>query len=188
MTSSPPGQELLYHWLRSTFRIKVNGSERVPTNGAVIVATNHSGIVGGLLMASHLVRPLVFIATVDWARVPIWGALMQRYGQVWISTASVLDNRFLDHCRHVLDSGHMLGVMIDGKETNHQFGLPKRGAAYLAARLGAKLLPIRFQRQGRSGCLHVAAPLAGPETVNRDDLITTTNHLVRHLFPSMGTE
>jgi 1-acyl-sn-glycerol-3-phosphate acyltransferase len=172
--------------LRAASRLEVEGLERLPAVGPLIVATNHSGALGGtlggLLLAAYLPRPIVFLATADWARVPLWGALLRRHGEILISRTSILDNRFLDQCQCVLARDVMLGVMIDGKEADRRFGLPKRGAAYLAARLGADLVPIR-REPGRRGRLHVGALVPRPATVDRDTLTAATQHLAAQLFP-----
>jgi len=157
---SPPRR--LGQLLRLVHRVEAEGLDRVPAQGRFIVATPYVGVRGGLLLTALLSRNLVFLASAAFFRFPAARSLV-----VFVSPADMLATRLLDRAGEVLDAGALLGVMVDGEQMDLHPGRPKRGAAYLAARLGADILPVWAQLRGPLARFYVGEPVPKPASVSR---------------------
>ncbi len=130
--------------VRRVHRVQAHGLERVPRHGRVILAANHVGLGlrSGLLLSALLERDVTFLASTVMNRLPLFRTLTRFSPVIFVSRADMLSTRLLDEASAVLGRGALLGVMVDGREMDQRKGLAKRGAAWLAVRLGATLLPV----------------------------------------------
>jgi 1-acyl-sn-glycerol-3-phosphate acyltransferase len=153
--------------LRLVHHVQTEGFDRIPVQGRFIMATNHVGVRGGLLLTSLLSRELVFLTSARFLRFPLIRSLARRTAPVFVSPVDMLATCLLDRAGEVLDAGALLGVMVDGRQMDLRRGSPKRGAAYLAARLSADILPIRVQLRGPLARFHVGECVPMPTAVSR---------------------
>jgi hypothetical protein len=140
------------------------------------LATNYVGVRGGLLLTALLSRNLVFLASSGFFRFPIARSLA-----VFVSPADMLATRLLDRVGEILDASVVLGVMVDGEQMDLRPGRPKRGAAYLAARLDADILPVRAELRGPLARFHVGEPVPKPAAVSRRALDAAMTQVVMAL-------
>jgi 1-acyl-sn-glycerol-3-phosphate acyltransferase len=179
MTPSPSHRAAgwLHRLVRRVHRVEAHGLERVPSRGRVIIAMNHVGlgVRSGLLLSSLLERNITFLASTVMRRLPLSRQLASTFPVLFVSPADMLSTRLLDEADAVLGRGDLLGLMVDGREMDQRKGVTKRGAAWLAVRLGASLLPVSM-RFGLTGLarVRVGEPLPPPSSASRQDLDAST--------------
>lgn len=131
---------------RSILSLKVEGTHHVPSNGPVLLAGNHSGILDGPLVfflsprpASLLTKSEVFVGI--WARACGWlGLIPVHRGQA--------DRAALQAGLAHLAAGGALGVFPEGTRGSGGFDEITDGLAYLALRSGAPVVPIAVSGTG----------------------------------------
>ena len=124
----------------AVLQLSVEGAEHVPTEGPVLLAGNHSGILDGPLVffvsprpASLLTKSEVFVGI--WARACGWlGLIPVHRGQP--------DRAALQAGLAHLAAGGVLGVFPEGTRGSGGFDEIADGLAYLALRSGAPIVPI----------------------------------------------
>ncbi|MFC0673337.1 lysophospholipid acyltransferase family protein [Brachybacterium hainanense] len=124
------------------------GTENLPPRGAVIACGNHSGpfdaIAYGHLLQASGAAPR-FLAKESLFRVPVLGGLLRASGQIPVARGTARTARALDAAERALQRGELIMVFPEGTYTRDPHGWPMRprlGAARLALRTGAPLLPI----------------------------------------------
>jgi 1-acyl-sn-glycerol-3-phosphate acyltransferase len=172
-----PAPRLLRRLVRQAHRVDARGLERIPPQGRAILAVNHVGIGlrSALLLSSLVEREITFLASTVMRRIPLFSTLARAFPVILVSPADMLSTRLLDEAAAAMDRGSLLGVMVDGREMDQRKGLTKRGAAWLAVRLEATLLPlsVHFGLWGRAWAW-VGAPLPPPASVSRAELDAST--------------
>jgi 1-acyl-sn-glycerol-3-phosphate acyltransferase len=131
---------------RSILSLKVEGTHHVPSDGPVLLAGNHSGILDGPLVfflsprpASLLTKSEVFVGI--WARACGWlGLIPVHRGQA--------DRAALQAGLAHLAAGGALGVFPEGTRGSGVFDEITDGLAYLALRSGAPVVPIAVSGTG----------------------------------------
>lgn len=125
---------------RSAFALTVEGRDRVPAAGPILLAGNHTGFVDGPLVwalsprsATFLVKSELFVG--PWARALGW------LGQIPVHRGSA-DRSALTAGLAVLAGGGAVGVFPEGSRGTGQLESIADGLAYLAVRSGARIVPI----------------------------------------------
>jgi 1-acyl-sn-glycerol-3-phosphate acyltransferase len=167
----------LHRLIRQVHRVRAHGLERIPPSGRVILAVNHVGLGlrSGLLLSALLERDITFLASTVMRRIPFFLPLTRAFPVIFVSPADMLSTRLLDEAAGVLGRGALLGLMVDGREMDQRKGLTKRGAAWLALRLEASLLPVSvgFGLTGTAR-VRVGEPMPPPPSASRRDLDAST--------------
>ena len=128
--------------LRTVFGFRVEGREHEPAAGPVIVVSNHLSDLDPLVVGSALRRRVMFMAKHELFRVPgvrWWiaacGAFPVRRGAP--------DRRALRTALEILNGGGVLVMFPEGtRGRDRALRDPEPGAALLAQRTGAALLPV----------------------------------------------
>jgi len=137
-------------WLiaRLLTRLDLSGLERIPRTGALILAPNHLHSMDLPLLFLMPRRPAVFAAE-KWRGTP-GGWLMRAFAPLIFVNRGDADRGALAQATQVLRAGKALGVAPEG--TRSRAGALQRGrngAAFLASRSGAPILPIAAWGQER---------------------------------------
>jgi 1-acyl-sn-glycerol-3-phosphate acyltransferase len=161
-------------WLaaRILTRIDLSGLERVPRSGAVILSPNHLHFLDLPLLFLLPRRPAVFVAE-KWRRHP-GGWLMQAFAPIIFVNRGDPDRGALGQALQVLEDGKALGVAPEGTRSRTGALLRGRnGAAFLASRSGAPILPIAAW--GQEGVIRSLLHFRRPEVhVCVGELMTIT--------------
>lgn len=126
--------------LRTLWRFKSIGSERVPETGPVIVAANHVSYLDPVVLGSGMKRPLTYLAKKELFAIPVLGPLISALG------AKPLDREAggvaaVRAALRVLKDGHCVGIFPEGTRNLDGSAPEKGGVALLAALSGAVVVP-----------------------------------------------
>ena len=201
-----PGAAIIGGFCRLFFGLRVEGVERVPRNGAFIVVANHCSNLDPPMLGwatGHQVGRIVhFMAKIEMRRWPVIG---------WLATQSAVyfvrrgegDRAAQRFSLETLADGRPIALFPEGtRSRDGRMRDFKDGAAYLALRSGALVLPVGISGSqnmfpGRSRMPHrarvtirIGEPMSLSEgttgRVDRDLLATATARLraaVAELLP-----
>jgi len=167
--------------LRALCGFRVEGGDHEPASGPVIVVCNHRSDLDPLVAGSALRRRVMFMAKQELFRVPgvrWWvtscGAFPVRRGEP--------DRQALRTSLRILEGGGVLVMFPEGtRATGRELRPPEPGAALLALRTGATILPVaidgtdvvlpRGARRPRLGAISVriGAPIGVANPSGRPD-------------------
>jgi 1-acyl-sn-glycerol-3-phosphate acyltransferase len=128
---------------RLLYRVEINGSERIPAAGGVILVANHESLFDPWLLALATPRPVRYMAKSELWRYPLVGRALGAFGAFPVERGAG-DATAISRAAELLQRGEVLGIFPQG--TSKQ--LPRRpyhrGAARLALATGAPIVPIRL--------------------------------------------
>ncbi len=127
-------------------RVKVEGLENLPQDGAVMVICNHASNADGMLLMAYVVRklgrPIGWIGKEEALRWPLAGWALKQNGVFGVKRGSG-DLAAFKTAKRVLDEGRPLAVFPEGtRSADGALREAKEGATVLALRSGAAVLPI----------------------------------------------
>jgi len=131
--------------LRCTVRIRVEGLENVPREGALIVAPNHISnidppLIGGWLAPALDRRPRFMAKEQLFKGVVGW--FMRSQGVIAVK-AGGSDVDAYRVARGLLDAGEVMVIFPEGtRSLDGRLGQPKPGVTLLASRGGVPVLPV----------------------------------------------
>ena len=124
------------------FRPTVTGAENIPLEGPVIIAPIHRSNVDFALTLFISKRKVFFMAKDSLFKVPLLGPLITHLGAFPIHRGSA-DRESMAHSEAVLRQGHALVLFPEGtRKEGRQVAPLHDGAMFVAARTGAKVVPV----------------------------------------------
>src|ERR1700722_7053223 len=127
---------------RIFFHPSVTGAENIPLTGPVIIAPIHRSNVDFALTLFISKRKVFFMAKDSLFRVPLLGPLITHLGAFPIHRGSA-DRESMAHSQAVLRQGHALVLFPEGTRQEGRSVAPLHdGAMFVAARTGAKVVPV----------------------------------------------
>ncbi|WP_292672242.1 lysophospholipid acyltransferase family protein [Nocardioides sp.] len=126
--------------VRRRFEVTTHGTEHVPSDGPVILASNHVGIADGPLLAIFSPRPVHVLTKKE--------MFDGRLGRFLLSSGQLPLDRFnsdpaaVKACLRVLRDGGMVGIFPEGARGSGEFHRFHRGTAYLGLVSGAPIVPV----------------------------------------------
>jgi 1-acyl-sn-glycerol-3-phosphate acyltransferase len=165
--------------LSAVWGVRTAGLENIPRSGPLIVASNHVSMLDPLLLASTLApaRKVRYMGKKElfqgWNR-PVGWFLLQ-LGSIPLDRSGA-DMGAMRAALDVLESDGCLGIFPEGTRVKPgEKRAPKLGVSFLAAKTGARVLPVRvtgtaefpraFPLEVRCG-LPLAAPAEGREAAS----------------------
>jgi len=126
---------------RLYFRMRVQGLEHVPREGAAILTPNHKSFWDSFFLGVCTRRHLRFMAKTELIQGR-YGPLLVRLGAFPVKRGEA-DADALETAREVLRQGGLLALFPEGTRVREpdELGDPKRGAGRLALESGAPLVP-----------------------------------------------
>ncbi|MEY4035207.1 MAG: hypothetical protein RLZZ311_384 [Actinomycetota bacterium] len=124
------------------------GAENIPSQGRVIVASNHMSYLDVLVFTHFLYRngrAPRYLGKSGVFKVPVIGKILLAAGQVPVERESTDAKKAVDHAKIILEQGHMLGVYPEGTLTRDPDMWPmvaKTGCARLALQTDTPVIPI----------------------------------------------
>ena len=128
--------------LRTLYRIEVEGTEHVPQDGPVVIASNHLSFLDPLVLGVVLPRPIAFIARGDLFKIPGLGWLLRKLYAIPVERGSG-DLAAVKAAIRALREGMAFGIFPEGRRSRSGKLEPfKTGAAAIALRTGATVVPV----------------------------------------------
>jgi len=124
------------------FRMGRHGLDHIPSEGPVLVASNHRSFSDPFLIGTCLRRPLHFVAKVE---------LFDKRWKAWILLAlgafpikrGESDEEAMETARVILERGGAVGIFPEGTRVRPgPLGEPRSGAGRLALETGAPVVPV----------------------------------------------
>jgi len=128
-------------------RVDVQGADRLPPNGAVVIAVNHLHILDALWAFAVIPRRAVFLVAREFRDRPVVGQLLRLGDSIFVERGAG-DYEAARRAVEVLRGGAALGIAPEGKlSTTGGLIRAQPGFARIAAEAGAPVVPLAMSGQ-----------------------------------------
>ena len=130
--------------LRFFYRVRVEGIENVPRNGAAILAGNHLSFCDSIFLPMVLRRRVTFVAKAEYFEDPKTAWFFRAVGQIPIKReGGSASRRALETAAEVLQQGNLFGIYPEGtRSPDGRLYKGHSGVARLAFETGAPVLAV----------------------------------------------
>ena len=148
-------------YMKLIYALKIDGAERIPAEGPVIIAPNHKSFWDAFFVAAATRRPIRFMGKSELFEGP-GGRMLIRLGAFPVRRGGS-DAEAIETARRILRDGGLLALFPEGTRVRDPAGLgrPHKGAARLALETGATIVPAAITGTERL----FAGPLPRPGRV-----------------------
>ncbi len=123
---------------------EVIGAENIPDKGPLIITGNHFSFSDSIAML-HICPPSIeMFSGANPAFTPWWGKLLPRLWGVLYVYRGTGSRQAIRDAEYVLNQNGFFGIFPEGGAWAEMIRPARPGAAYLAARTGARILPVGF--------------------------------------------
>jgi 1-acyl-sn-glycerol-3-phosphate acyltransferase len=162
------GLPLVLPLCRALFKIRSEGSERIPSRGPALLAFDHVSVLDGPVLAIDVMRrtrrQTRFLVASEVFSTPLVGSILRRYEQIPIRRGEG-DDAALEEAVRAVRGDALVAVAPEGRVSERpDEGLQRvrTGAARIALASGAPLMPVGIwgtqSRWGHAG-LHSGRPI-----------------------------
>ncbi|WP_208587863.1 lysophospholipid acyltransferase family protein [Gracilibacillus suaedae] len=127
--------------LKPKYKVKEEGTENIPTEGAVIICSNHISNYDPPIIGITCPRPIHFLAKEELFKNKLFGFILKKVNTI-VLKRGMNDRNALRKGLEVLKEGNVLGLFPEG--TRSKSGELKRGqagAGFFALRSKATVIP-----------------------------------------------
>lgn len=135
--------------LRTVFRARVTGLENFPTEGPVIVASNHLAFLDSVIISALMPRRVAFLAKSEYVNSPgfkgrVMKALFQVIDIIPVNRTDKKESmKALETALQRLQEGKVFGIYPEGTRSRDGYLYKgKIGVAWLAHMTGATVVPV----------------------------------------------
>jgi len=126
------------------FRLKVTGQENIPQDGPFIIVANHSSLLDPIILGVSIKPKIIFVAAAYLFEIHWLGYLLRKANSIPVQREN--DIKAIKQSLKILQQGGVLGIFPEGGIDRQKNNLPVRaGAAYLATKVGAPIIPIKIK-------------------------------------------
>jgi acyl-[acyl-carrier-protein]-phospholipid O-acyltransferase/long-chain-fatty-acid--[acyl-carrier-protein] ligase len=152
MNHKPPGasvfQFLLRAILRPLFRVRVTGNPEIFRNPRTLIVANHESFLDGCLLGAFLPVKATFVVHTQVAANWFFKLILRFVPHLAVDSASPLAMKLI--CR-LVETGEPVVIFPEGRLTvTGSLMKVYDGAAFVAAKTGATIVPVRIEGAGRS--------------------------------------
>jgi len=128
------------------YRVRAEGLENFPVDGAIILCANHTYVKDLLFIGGMAPRKINWMAKVELFKIPVFGALIKRLGAFPVNRGAH-DRDSVKIVYKVLQSGEPFGIFPEGTRVLDPNNRPpfKRSFVSFAANSGAAILPVALR-------------------------------------------
>ena len=136
--------------IRTIYRMKIIGTKNIPKEGALLFCGNHRSYLDPPAIAATTGRKMGFMAKEELKTNPLFAFLGWAFECIWVKRDSK-DIGPLKQSLQTLKSGDCLGIFPEGTRNGMEKnnGELKNGAAYLALKTGATIVPVGIVGEGK---------------------------------------
>ena len=128
---------------------RVKGRENTPSQGPLLIVANHMSLVDPPLLGVSLGRKVIFMAKKELFHFRVIGYFIRGFGAFPVHRGQ-LDKKAIYQAEQVLADGMALVMFPEGmRSSNGQLRPAFPGAALVASRSGAPILPVGIIGTGR---------------------------------------
>ena len=130
--------------LRGAFTLEVEGVERVPASGAVILASNHQAFCDSLFIPAVVPRQITFVAKAEYFEKRRTAWFFRAVGQIPMHRGGgEKSERSLDEALDLLRRGGALGIYPEGtRSPDERLHRGRTGVARLAIAARCPIVPV----------------------------------------------
>lgn len=133
---------VLRGFYRLVYRIKVEGTENIPKEGAFIICGNHIDFIKVPVIVLFAPRKVNFIAKIELFKNPFLKRLGELFDVIPVKRGKQ-DVDAMKKSLKVLNNGEGLGLFPEGTTRGLEKGVKvKNGAAFMALRTGKPIVPV----------------------------------------------
>lgn len=182
---------LLFPFVWLLYRPKIYGKELMRVKGKAIFVCNHLSMWDPLMLAVLSPRYIHFMAKAELFRT-IWGKLLFYGLLAFPVNRKQTDRTSIRRAMQVLDKGKVFGIFPEGKRSiTGSLDEFEKGAAFLAVRSGAPVLPLYISPQSyvrRQLCIFVGTPIdveSIKETLPKSEQIEAVYDRIGHAIVAL---
>ena len=136
---------LVKGFMKTIFRIEIRGVQNLPQEGGCMVCANHLSMWDPVLLTCFMPRKISFIAKAELKKVPFVGGVLKGCDTIFIKRNSS-DLGAIKLSMKAIEDGKVIGIFPTGtREKNDPNAKPKSGAALIAAKTGATVVPVAIK-------------------------------------------
>jgi len=143
-------------------KVEINGHERLPQKGPVILAGNHVAVMEAVLMAVYTPGMVEFLGTGDIPFDPNYAFIANTYDLIPVNRGN-LDRKGLKMSLDILAQDGILGIFPEGGTWDPAQMQAQTGVAWISYRANVPVIPIGFG--GMNGALKKALRLKHPHLI-----------------------
>ncbi|MDV2683444.1 lysophospholipid acyltransferase family protein [Alkalihalophilus lindianensis] len=135
------GQRISRLYLSSKYKVEIIGEENIPTDGGVLLCSNHISNLDPPLLGAYIKRPIHYMAKQELFEKPILKSLLPKLGAFPVRRG-MSDKQALRKGIEYLKQGEMLGLFPEGtRSKDGKLGKGLAGAGFFALRTDAVVMP-----------------------------------------------
>ncbi|MBR2957492.1 MAG: 1-acyl-sn-glycerol-3-phosphate acyltransferase [Clostridia bacterium] len=166
--------------LKLGLRIKCEGVENIPKEGAFILASNHIHFVDPAVLLANFPRPIHFMAKVEAFKYKITAWLLTQLNTFPVSRGRS-DKASIDYAVKLIENGCVMGIFPEGTRSKdlkpHK---AKAGVALIARQTKADILPCSIYCEKKGGLFRKITVRYG-ELIKYEELGLTEESSTREL-------
>lgn len=134
-------KSVVYGVVKPLYRIEVIGKENFPSEGGVLLCTNHIDNFDPLVVGAMAPRPVHFMAKAELFSVPVLGKIVPHVNAFPVKRG-LSDREALRKGLSILKEGKVLGLFPEGtRSKTGELGKGLAGAGFFALRTEAYVVP-----------------------------------------------
>ncbi|WP_188205948.1 lysophospholipid acyltransferase family protein [Alkalibacillus aidingensis] len=142
---------MLYHllktlakvWIRTKFKVEVEGKENIPSHDRFILAANHLSNYDAIVLTCVLNKRIYYLAKIELFKNKLCHWFFSLVKAIPVDRKSGQVIRPIRAALRVIENGETFGIFPEGTRCkNKQNVKPKKGVAFLALKSQTPVLPV----------------------------------------------
>jgi len=122
------------------FRFEAVGLENIPSTGPVVLCANHISLLDPPTVGTKVNRKVHYMAKAELFKIPLFGPFIHALGAFPVKRGGV-SKEAIRSAIALLQEGGVMGIFPEGTRNSSE-GMGKKGAAMIAIRSNATVIPV----------------------------------------------